>query len=69
MTIYLAQLYRFGYNLTAIGKTKDQVARTIMKEYRKTYRELNGSLCMADAQRAAEEIEITELQYGHVEWL
>lgn len=69
MTIYLAQLYRFGYNLTTIGTTKEQATRTIMKEYRKTYRELNGSLCMADAKRAADEVEITLLIPGHVEWL
>lgn len=69
MTIYLAQLYRFGYELTAIGKSKASASSAVMKAYRKAYREINGSLCMDDARRASEEIEITELQFGHVEWL
>lgn len=69
MTIYLAQLERFGYVLTAIGETEEHVRSVIMKEYRRAYRDINGMLITADAKCAAEEISVTKMDSDHVEWL
>lgn len=40
--IYLAQLERFGYMLTAVGTTKKQAVEAIMETYTNAYLATNG---------------------------
>lgn len=80
-TIYIGILYRFGYELTAAGRSEGDVKKTIMREYVRAYENYNGDdprkelydefgydekTTMYDM--ALEEIEITELEVGKVEW-
>lgn len=75
--VYLAKLYRFGYDLTTVGKTEKEAKETIMAEYVKTYKERNGCDPTDDEtvwgnsylEEAEESIEVSELTFGKVEWL
>ena len=82
--IYLGELYRFGYTLTYVGESEEEVKKAIMKEYVKAYKDQNGgrhpsrevdyrygdkSTYYANAK---EDIEIRELEMGKgakVEWM
>lgn len=39
---YLAQLDRFGYVLTAVGRTKKEAADAVLKSYTNTFKSENG---------------------------
>lgn len=41
--IWIAQLDRFGYNLTAAGRTEAEAVRAILKDYKEAYERYNGS--------------------------
>ncbi|MBO7070527.1 MAG: hypothetical protein J6W09_04460 [Bacteroidales bacterium] len=46
--IYYMSIYRFGYNLTAVGRTKEECSNALSDEYIKTYAEwnhLDESMC------------------------
>lgn len=76
-TVYYGQLERFGYTLTAIGRTEREVRKALEKEYVETYISENG----ADPREefwddgesyykvAMDEMYIDEFTFGKVEWL
>ena len=77
MKIYLAELDRFGYTLSAVGTTADEATKAIMREYRREYKRENGTnpgqdmneLCGKSYSAAAREaIQVTEFTTGKVEW-
>ena len=78
-TIWLAQLDRFEYTLTAVGKTKEEAISTIMKSYSKAYKDANGVSPgkeypdYGDGKSyyycAKGDINFTELEFGKCEWL
>lgn len=41
-TVWLAELDRFGYMLTAVAGTREEAEKIIMKEYSKKYKDING---------------------------
>ena len=75
--VYIGELERFGYTLTAVDTSKKRVVDALMAEYVETYKDYNGT----DPRRekddysgftyyrdAKECIEIRELEIGKVEW-
>lgn len=76
---YLGTLDRFGYTLTAVGKTKGEVREAIMSSYKKTYAmENDGANPAKDLfpgsdrtylQIADEELFITQVNFGEALWL
>lgn len=70
--IYMAELDRFGYNLTVVGYSRDECLKAIRREYRKAYRRRNGENCeyylRMDWQKAKEDIEYRCFTPGQVEW-
>ena len=79
MTIFVATLNRFGYTLTCVGQTEDECIKTMMKEYTRAYKQWNDGLSprkefsyyggCSDYDLAKEEICVTEMPFGKVEWL
>ena len=41
-TVYLAQLDKFGYDLTAIGETREEAINAVLKNYSESYKDING---------------------------
>ena len=77
MKIYLAELDRFGYTLSAVATTEDEAVRAIMREYRREYKKTNGTNPGQDINElfgrsysaaAREDIIVTEYTMGRVEW-
>jgi len=72
--IYLAQLWVFGYELTAIGRTEEE-ARNAIKEVYEEKQDHRGPLDDRGNMRTFADYEdfasmtIHEMQFGHVEWL
>lgn len=80
--VYVGKLYRFGYELMAVGFTEKEVRDAIEKEYVKTYKiRNNGSNPKKDIfcyytnggsgtyyDVAMEEVGIYEMEVGKVEW-
>ena len=76
-TIYVAELERFGYTLTAAGTNKGTLAKAIMAEYEEAYKNLNSedphevftySDELSDYDTALEEIYIRPFAPNEVEW-
>lgn len=80
-TIYVGTLYRFGYNLTAVGYSEEEVKELLMEEYIKAFIEWNGTDPREDESDsrwadegqtfydvALEDIEFMELTPHKVEW-
>lgn len=40
--VYIAEIYRFGYDLTAIGRTEQEAVDALMEAYYKAYEDENG---------------------------
>lgn len=74
--IYYGELERFGYTLTAVGKTEQDVTRALLKEYKKAYKQWNELARLSDDpefkeyyERAKDDLKIIELEFNKVEWL
>ena len=77
--IYLGQLERFGYTLTAIGPTKKEVESSLMAEYETAYKNANGCDPREDYYDdwdersyydvAKDEIYVEEMTVGKVIWM
>lgn len=79
--IYVASLYRFGYELTVAAKKKKDAVDALMMEYEKTFAAMNpGTDCRTEESdrpyddgktfydSAMESIEISTMTLGVVEW-
>lgn len=76
--IYIASLYRFGYELTVAEKSEGAARAAIVEEYANTFRDING--IDPDAEEsdrghgttwlddAKEDIEIYRMTIGKVDW-
>ena len=75
--VYLGQVERFGYVLTAVGRTEKEVKDALLKEYRKAYKDINGIDPKTDVTVSGrpfqevflEELDIEEMEFGKVVWL
>lgn len=75
-TVYLGQLDRFGYTLTVVGKTKSETENALLEAYKKAYEDFNGISPDKDyvsgsrtyLELAKEEMFITKLELGDVQW-
>lgn len=76
-SVFLAQLERFGYMLTAIGQTAKEARDAVINRYTISYMDIHGrdpKDDQVDESRsyldlANEEICITEMTFGTVEWM
>lgn len=78
-TVWLAQLDRFGYTLTAIGNTKEEAIKIVMNEYSKAFKERNDGTSPSKMSvpygagsyyaNAKEDIWCLELELGKCYWL
>lgn len=77
MKIYLAELDRFGYMLSAVATTEDEAVRAVMQEYKRAYRAENGNSPGQDmcpergksySAAAREDVVVTAYTTGKVEW-
>lgn len=67
--VYIGNLDRFGYTLVCAGRTPQEVKASLIKEYKKAYRQRNNSMPDEDELRwADEEITPTFHKFGYVEW-
>lgn len=75
--VYLGILYdRFGYDLTVVSDTKDGAKKALLKEYEEQYWRINATDPKEDEndwgqtyyEAAEEDIDITEMELGKVEW-
>lgn len=75
-TVWLASLYRFGYDLTAIGETKEKAIATVLKEYSRAFKQYNNGASSKEIAygnvsyyaNAKEDINCTEFEYGKCYW-
>lgn len=68
--VYLAQLDRFGYMLTAVGRSKEEARIAIMDEYLKAYVQCNDGYPDQEMfDTASNEINVSALVFGRVEWM
>lgn len=68
--MFFIQLDRFGYMLTAIGKTRNDVKKTIMDEYKRAYKNINGcGPSRRELDWVKEEAVPQEIKCGEVLWL
>ena len=78
-TIWLAELYRFGYELKAIGETKNKAVGAVMKEYTKAFKDYNDGISPSKMRMpntiasyyaiAKEDVSCTEFEFGKCYWL
>ena len=75
--VYLATLDRFGYTLQVVARSEEEAKTQLMAEYLKTYLKWNGGSDPreepnrwggTDYTNAEEDIEVTEMTFGKVEW-
>lgn len=77
--IWLASIERFGYVLTAAGRTEQEAFNAVMDEYRRSFLMRNGISAdspagdYGEAERtyaeiAMDEIYCRKLEYGKVVW-
>ena len=75
--VYICELERFGYTLTAVGETEEQAKNAIIKEYVKTYKKWNDGEDPRKEERRGgvsyydemlEDIITYDLPIGKVEW-
>lgn len=79
MEVYLAQLERFGYMLTAVGRTEAEARDAIISKYKEVYVRENGSDPAKDffhpiddrsyLQTAMDELFVQKTEFGEVMWL
>lgn len=79
--VYLAKLERFGYEITAIGKTKHEAKNAVIDSYIKAYTAENKTDPAKDKiidfyssgqtylDLAERELYVQELNYGEAIWL
>lgn len=71
--IYVAELDRFGYNLTVAGYSRNECLKAIRQEYYKAYRNRNKGNCECnlreDWKNAREDIIYRNFTPGIVEWI
>lgn len=67
--VFLASLYRFGYDLYVVGRTEKEAKDAIKEAYIQTYMDWNdGEKPSAhEKQVAFDEIFVSELAFGEVE--
>ena len=73
-TVYLAQLNVFGYELTAIGRTREEARNAIKEMYEKNQDDHgplddNGNMRTFDDYAEFAALNVHEMPFGHVEWL
>lgn len=63
---YYGELYRFGYDLKALGHTEEECRQVLMKTYRKWYRNWNDGCrpTKEELRRANEDINIDKMVFG-----
>lgn len=75
---YVAQIERFGYTLTSLGRTKGEAHDAIIETYIDTYKRANGIHPKEDIipgsnqshlDLAEDELYITAIKYGETRWL
>jgi len=76
--IYLAQIDRYGYMLTSVGRTEAEARDAILKKYREAFRNDNGcdpseellpDTDLSYLELAKEELFVTPVEFGEVLWL
>lgn len=76
-SVWLGELYRFGYTLQVVGRTEEEVRDALMREYVRTYKQINDGADPKEDEwydgesyydEAVECIELTEMTFGKVEW-
>lgn len=76
-TVFISQLERFDYTLTTIGRTKKEAEESLLTEYFRVYKDINGTEpdkdWVTDTETywslAKEEIFTEEVEFGKVMWL
>lgn len=76
-TYFISQLERFDYTLTAVGRTKKEAEQSLLAEYFRVYKDINGTEpdkdWVTDTETywslAKEEIFTEEVEFGKVMWL
>ena len=76
-TVFISQLERFGYTLTAVGRTKREAENAVLSDYYSVYKDVNGIAPDEDWlddehtywSLAKEEIFTEEVEFGKVRWL
>ena len=80
MKMYMGTLYRFGYDLQCLCKTKEECKEKLMKEYERVFRLQNNDedprediayeyySDLSYYDNAKEDIEIREYEIGKVGW-
>ena len=75
--VYIAEVERFGYTLTAMGKTEREAKDAIIAEYVRAYMDENeGSHPIKDEHpyggtyydNMLEDLSVEEIEFGVVEW-
>ena len=71
---YLATLIVFGYELTAIGRTREEARNAIKDVYEKKQDhhgplDDNGNMRTFDDYAEFAALNVHEMPFGHVEWL
>ena len=75
--VYIARVYKFGYDLVAVSTTEDGAKDAIMKEYVRAYKDINGVDPREDIDEifggslydnTLMDIEVREYTPGVVEW-
>ena len=77
--VYIASLYRFGYDLTVVTKSEQEAIDLLMDEYVREYIKENGidpresydrdySGTQSDYEIAQDEVEIQFYEFNKVEW-
>ena len=76
-SVWLAELDRFGYDLRVIGRTEEEAVESLMKEYARAYKKINGTSPKRERGRyghgsyyeeALGDVSVTEMPFGEVEW-
>ena len=78
--VYIATLYRFGYDLTVAETTEEKAIAALREEYIRAYKDINGvhpqdeesdraySCGRSALEVAMDDVEIREMTIGKVEW-
>ena len=68
-SVIVASLYKFGYELTCVTETREEAEALLLKEYKKTYKQWNGTgPDKATIEEVKDYIEYWETEFGVVEW-
>ena len=70
MTVYHAELYRFGDTLEAVAESEEKAIDLVMWGYREMYHKCNGlPATEADVEEAKDYIELREYELNEVYFL